>query len=309
MAGSINTMTAIIKTTGLNYYFNKQQKTLDNINLLVEQGSIYGFLGPNGAGKTTTLRLLLGLLKNQSGSIEVFGKDFSQNRMGILKKTGSLIEQPSLYSHLTAVENLEVYRRLYGAAKNRIPAVLKLVGLEDTRSKKAKQFSLGMKQRLAIAVALLPNPELLVLDEPTNGLDPNGIVETRELIKQLNAESGVTILVSSHILAEVEKMATHLGIIHKGKLLFQGTLPELQQLKSQTRLLQIDTSNNEAAATVLKSYNATFSKAHITLPFKSNDETAAVNRLLLQNGIDVYLLQPQQNDLEQLFMDITTHTA
>src|SRR5215217_3036739 len=218
---STSTMpTAVIKTTALNYRFSKTQKTLDDINLVVEKGSIYGFLGPNGAGKTTTLRLLLGLLKNQSGQIEIFGADFSKNRIGILKRTGSLIEQPSLYGHLTAVENLEVYRKLYGASKSRLTEVLKLVGLEGTGFKKAKQFSLGMKQRLAIAVALLPNPELLLLDEPTNGLDPNGIIEIRELIKSLNKEHGVTVLVSSHILAEVEKMATHVGIIHKGKLVF-----------------------------------------------------------------------------------------
>lgn len=305
---STNTMTtAVIKTTVLNYSYSKHQKTLDDINIIVERGSIYGFLGPNGAGKTTTLRLLLGLLKNQSGAIQIFGDDIAQNRMGILKRTGSLIEQPSLYGHLTATENLEIYRRLYGANKARTYEVLKLVGLEGTGGKKAKQFSLGMKQRLAIAVALLPNPELLILDEPTNGLDPNGIIETRELIKQLNKDSGVTILVSSHILAEVEKMATHLGIIHNGKILFQGTLPQLHQLKAKTRSLQIDTTNNEAAATILKQhYAVTFSKGHMVLPFTSDEDTAAINRTLLEQGIDVFLLQPQQADLEQLFMDITT---
>jgi ABC-2 type transport system ATP-binding protein len=230
--------------------------------------------------------------------------------MGILKRCGSLIEQPSLYGHLTAIENLEIYRRLYGATKSRISEVLKLVGLENTGSKKAKQFSLGMKQRLSIAVALLPNPELLILDEPTNGLDPNGIVETRELIKQLNAEHGVTILVSSHILAEVERMATHLGIIHKGRLLFQGTLAQLQELKNSQRSLHINTTNNEAAAALLKAhYTVTFSNGHMLLPFTSDNDTAAINRLLLQNGIDVFLLQPQQADLEQLFMDITTKTV
>jgi ABC-2 type transport system ATP-binding protein len=296
-----------IKTTALNYRFGKAQKTLDNINLTVEKGSIYGFLGPNGAGKTTTLRLLLGLLQNQSGTIQIFGEDFSKNRMGILKRTGSLIEQPSLYGHLTATENLEVYRRLYGATKGRVFEVLKLVGLEGTGSKKAKQFSLGMKQRLSIAVALLPNPELLILDEPTNGLDPNGIIETRELIKHLNKQYGVTILVSSHILAEVEKMATHLGIIHQGKLLFQGTLPQLHQIKAKTRSLQIETTDNVAAANILKQhYPITFLNGHIELPYTNDTATAAINRTLLERGIDVYKLQPQQTDLEQLFIDITT---
>jgi ABC-2 type transport system ATP-binding protein len=198
-------MNNIIKTTGLNYYFSKAAQTLFDINLDVKEGSIYGFLGPNGAGKTTTLRLLLGLLRKQEGSIEIFGKSFEQHSIEILRNVGSLIEQPSLYAHLTAKENLEIYRKVYGCSSNRINEVLEMVGLAYTKNKKTKQFSLGMKQRLSIALALLPQPKLLILDEPTNGLDPNGIIETRELIKRLNTEFGTTILVSSHILAEVEK--------------------------------------------------------------------------------------------------------
>jgi ABC-2 type transport system ATP-binding protein len=301
-------MSAIIETTSLNYYFNKDLKTLDNINLRVEKGSIYGFLGPNGAGKTTTLRLLLGLLKKQEGSIQLFGEEFETNRIPSLKKIGSLIEQPSLYGHLTARENLKVYRKIYGAGKERIEQVLQLVGLEGTGKKKAKQFSLGMKQRLSIAVALLHNPELLILDEPTNGLDPNGIIETRELIKKLNRENGVTIIVSSHILAEVERMATHVGIIHKGKLLFQGTLPELQNMKQKQSFIQIDTSDNEAALGLLATgYGAEVRNGYVVLPFREKGETALINRKLVEGGIDVYLLQPQQNDLEQLFIDITSN--
>ncbi|HEV7330251.1 MAG TPA: ABC transporter ATP-binding protein [Flavisolibacter sp.] len=300
------TTTPIIQTTGLTYHFNKQQKTLDNINLRVEKGSIYGFLGPNGAGKTTTLRLLLGLLKKQEGSIRLFGKEFDQHRLETLQNIGSLIEQPSLYGHLTATENLQVYRKVYGASKENIGAVLQLVGLEGTGAKKAKQFSLGMKQRLSIAVALLHNPELLILDEPTNGLDPNGIIETRELIKKLNREKSVTIIVSSHILAEVERMATHVGIIHKGKLLFQGTLPELQNMKNQQSFLQLDTSDNETALQLLAEQGAALRNGYIALPFTGKNSTAAIARRLIAQNIDVYLLQPQQNDLEQLFIDITS---
>lgn len=298
---------AIIQTSGLTYHFNKQQKTLDDINLKVEKGSIYGFLGPNGAGKTTTLRLLLGLLKKQQGSIQLFGREFDQHRLESLKNIGSLIEQPSLYGHLTAKENLEVYRKIYGASKERISSVLQLVGLTSTGKKKAKQFSLGMKQRLSIAIALLHNPELLILDEPTNGLDPNGIIETRELIKKLNRENGVTIIVSSHILAEVERMATHVGIIHKGKLLFQGTLSELQNMKDQQSFIQIDTSDNTAALQLLQEQGAQMRNGYVTLPFREKTATAAINRELVSCNIDVYLLQPQQNDLEQLFIDITSN--
>lgn len=301
------TTTAVIQTTGLNYHFSKEAKTLDNISLQVEKGSVYGFLGPNGAGKTTTLRLLLGLLKTQEGEIKIFGENFAGNRLPILRRIGSLIEQPSLYGHLTARENLEVYRRIYHAPKERISEALNLVGLSNTGKKKAKQFSLGMKQRLSIALALLPNPELLILDEPTNGLDPNGIIETRELIKKLNTERGVTILVSSHILAEVEKMASHVGIIHRGKMLFQGTFPELQQLKTRASTFQVETSDNERAAAILgERFSVEKQNGCLVMPFNSREEMGLINRTLFQNGIDVYVLQPQQSNLEQIFIDITS---
>ena len=297
----------VIKTTALNFSFSSNVKTLDNINLVVPQGSVYGFLGPNGAGKTTTLRLLLGLLKNQQGKLEIFGKEFSSNRIEILKRLGSLIEQPSLYQHLTADENLEIYRLIYKSDKNRINAVLKIVGLDNTGKKKAKQFSLGMKQRLSIAIALLHQPELLILDEPTNGLDPNGIIETRELIKKLNKEHNTTVIVSSHILNVVERMASHVGIIHKGKMLFQGPLPELQQMKTRQATLEIETNNNEAASQLLKAYSVKNIGGKLVLSYENKEQTAAINKLLVQNGIEVYALHPQQSDLEQLFLDITSN--
>jgi lantibiotic transport system ATP-binding protein len=301
------TSTAIVKSTGLTYRFNKGEKTLDNINLQVEKGSIYGFLGPNGAGKTTTLRLLLGLLKKQEGSITVFEKEFDQHRIESLRKIGSLIEQPSLYLHLTARENLEVWRKIYSAPKEAIAPVLKLVGLENTASKKARQFSLGMKQRLSIAIALLHNPQLLILDEPTNGLDPTGIIEIRELIKRLNKENGVTIIVSSHILLEVERMATHVGIINKGKMLFQGTLNELQQKMHTHCSLQIDTSDNTKALQLLSEYRPQNANGCLLLQVKERSAAAAINRTLVEQNIDVFLLQPQQNDLEQIFLNITSN--
>src|SRR5687767_12108618 len=209
---------SIIKTTGLSYQYSKDVQTSSNINLQVEKGSIYGFLGPNGSGKTTTLSLLLGLLNKQQGDIEIFGQHLHSNRIAILKKIGSLIETPSLYGHLTAKENLEVYRPVYGVSKEKIAEILKVVALEDTGKKTVKKFSLGMKQRLSIALALLPDPELLILDEPSNGLDPAGIIELRALIKKLNKEHGMTMVISSHILSEVEKMVSHLGIIYKGRM-------------------------------------------------------------------------------------------
>jgi ABC-2 type transport system ATP-binding protein len=301
--------TPVIQTTNLNFSFSNGAKTLDNINLLVPQGSVYGFLGPNGAGKTTTLRLLLGLLKNQQGKLEIFGKEFSSHRIEILKRLGSLIEQPSLYLHLTAKENLDIYRLIYKVSKSRIDEVLKIVGLDQTGKKKAKQFSLGMKQRLSIAIALLHQPELLILDEPTNGLDPNGIIETRELIKKLNKEHNTTVIVSSHILNEVERMATHVGIIHKGQMLFQGPLQELQQMKTRKTDLEIETNDNTTAAQLLQSFSLKSMNGKLVLPFESKEQTAVINKLLVQSGIEVYALHPQQNDLEQLFLDITSSNS
>lgn len=299
----------IIQTRKLNYAFRKGIPTLRDIELAVPRGSIYGFLGPNGAGKTTTLRLLLGLLRVQEGDLSVFGQQFDQHRHEILSRLGSLIEQPSLYGHLTATENLEIYRRIYGVPKTRLAEVLKLVGLENTGRKKARQFSLGMKQRLSIGIALLHQPELLILDEPTNGLDPNGIIETRELIKKLNREFGTTVLVSSHILNEVERMATHVGIIHKGKMLFQGTLGELQQMKAGKQVLEIETDNNLQALQLLSDETAsTNNNGRIVMPYRDKEHAARINQELVQAGIKVYALQTGQNDLEQLFIDITSQS-
>ena len=296
----------VIKTTGLSYQYAKGVKTLDSINLQVERGSIYGFLGPNGSGKTTTLSLLLGLLNNQEGSIEIFGQDLRTARVEILKKIGSLIESPSLYGHLTAQENLEVYRSVYGVTKERIAEVLNIVGLNDTGKKVAKRFSLGMKQRLSIALALLPNPELLVLDEPSNGLDPAGIIELRGLISKLNEEHGMTILISSHLLSEVEKMVTHVGIVYKGTMRFQGSLSELQQLQQRSAKVFVKTSDNTQAVDVLKDYSPQIDGNTFAIDCDSPQQVAQINRLLMQHGLDVYLLHPQENDLEQLFINLTS---
>jgi ABC-2 type transport system ATP-binding protein len=297
----------MVSTKDLYFSFQSGQSILNGINLQVPKGSIYGFLGPNGAGKTTTLRLLLGLLRIQKGSIKIFGENIDTHRIDILKRVGSLIEQPSLYGHLTGEENLEIYRRIYGVSQQRVKKVLQIVGLTSALTKKARQYSLGMKQRLAIAIALLHEPAFLILDEPTNGLDPNGILETRELIKQLNQNFGTTILVSSHILGEVEKMATHVGIIHKGNLLFQGSLPELKQMQRAAAYLELETSDNDKALALLNtSMLAEKREGKIRLAYSSKEETALINRYLMNQGLDVFALTPQQNDLEQLFIEITS---
>ncbi|WP_278600713.1 ABC transporter ATP-binding protein [Clostridium tertium] len=189
----------IVKTENLIKKFNNVN-SVDKVNLKVREGEVYGFLGPNGAGKSTTIKMILGLIKPNSGEISVFGKSIKDNREEILKDIGALVESPSYYGHLTAYENLEILRRVLKVSKNEIEEKLKLVNLWDAKNKKVREFSLGMKQRLGIAQALMGNPKLLILDEPTNGLDPAGIIEIRNLIKYLAKEKNITIIISSHIL-------------------------------------------------------------------------------------------------------------
>jgi lantibiotic transport system ATP-binding protein len=295
-----------VETDNLAHQFSKNEVVLNNINLRIPEASIYGFLGPNGAGKTTTLRLILGLLRKQQGRISIFGKPFEKNRIEILKKIGSLIESPSLYGHLTAVENLNLLQKVYQCPKERIAVVLDLVGLRDTGNKKASQFSLGMKQRLSIAVALLQNPALLILDEPTNGLDPNGIIEMRELLKRLNQEYGVTILISSHLLSEIEKLVTHTGIINKGKMMFQGTLDELKTKQQQSLSNVFETNNNAKTMQIITDNNltSTFSEGKIIIPAVSKERRAMLNQQLVNNGVEVYEISVIKNDLEMIFMDL-----
>lgn len=295
-----------IETENLNYQFSSDQKVLDNINLQVPTGSIYGFLGPNGAGKTTTLRLVLGLLEKQSGEIRIFNKNFNTNRIAILRQLGSLIESPSLYSHLTAAENLKIQQLIYQSAPTRIEEVLETVGLARTGNKKAGQFSLGMKQRLSIAVALLHDPPLLILDEPTNGLDPNGIIEIRELLIRLNREHHKTILISSHLLGEIEKMVTHVGIIHKGQLLFQGSIQALHSKQEQSAAIHLETSNDALATNWLQQngYNIRSENGRIILSGLGKQEMATINRRLIELGIDIYEIATTRNDLESIFIDL-----
>jgi ABC-2 type transport system ATP-binding protein len=298
-----------IQVSNVSHRFSNQEYVLDNININVQQGSIYGFLGPNGAGKTTTLRLILGLLKRQKGDIEIFGKSFDNHRIEILSKIGSLIESPSIYGHLTAVNNLKVWQKIYQSPDNRIGEVLELVGLAHTKNKKASQFSLGMKQRLGIAVALLNDPSLLILDEPTNGLDPSGIVEIRELLKQLNQQRGLTIIISSHLLGEIEKLVTDVGIINKGKMLFESSLTELMKRQHQASTIYFDTSNNAGALQLMhqQKIEAQIEKERIIVSQLSRQAIAQVNQTLVYNNIDVYGISAVENDLESIFMNLTNN--
>lgn len=218
----------IIQTDQLGYAYDDRQ-VLHDINLKVPNGSIFGFLGPNGSGKTTTIRLLLGLIPARKQHITLFGQDIIASRLAVLHRVGALVEMPRLYPHLTGRQNLEIARLARNAKHDQISKVLTMTGLADDASRKVSGYSLGMRQRLGIALALLGDPDLLILDEPTNGLDPAGIREVRNLLIDLNQRHGKTIFVSSHLLGEMEKMVTHVAIIHEGHLLFQGPMGVLYE--------------------------------------------------------------------------------
>lgn len=297
---------SIIQTHGLDFFF-KDFKALDQINLEVPQGSIFGFLGPNGAGKTTTIRVLLDLFHSKPGQVQLFGKELLQNKVEILGRVGALIENPSIYKHLSGRQNLEVIRKMVDVPKSRIDEVLRIVRLVDNADKKAKNYSLGMCQRLGLASALLTDPDLLILDEPTNGLDPSGIIEMRELILELNQKHGKTIFLSSHILSEIEKLATDVAIIDEGKILYQGKLEGLQQGDGGIELV-IEVDQVSEAAEVLKSLNYTISEQNgrsIHLPIPDKKEVSKINKALVDKNLDIYQLKTSEQNLESIFLDIT----
>ena len=295
-----------LTTNDLSHHFGPDP-VLKGLNLRVPTGAIYGFLGPNGAGKTTTLRLLLGLLIRQRGAISMFGLPFDQHRLAILRRVGSLIESPSLYDHLTARENLTVWQRIFFTPATRANEVLDLVGLGHTGHKRVSQFSLGMKQRLSLAVALLHAPDLLILDEPTNGLDPAGIIDMRALLLRLNTGHGTTIVISSHLLAEIDKLVTHAGIINHGEMVFEGPMAELKSKQEQVSSVTVRTSANDRAAAIAAALGLTTTVEvdALCLPPMSREQVAQLTRRLVEHNLDVYEVGVARHDLEAIFMGLT----
>lgn len=277
-----------------------------HLNLNVPEGSIYGFLGPNGAGKSTTLKMILGLVRPTAGDIRVLGESMEQkNRLSVLRQVGSLIESPSYYGHLTGEENLRIVQTLRGVPEKNIQEVLQIVRLDGQCGKKVAQYSLGMKQRLGLAAALLGYPKLLILDEPTNGLDPAGIQEMRELICDLPKRFGITVVVSSHLLSEIDQMADHVAIIREGKLVFQDTL---EALHSRSRHhLALRTTNNAVAHSLLAEQSIPCQKeaGYLLLPILSDEIVAQITRFLSKNHLGVVRLEERQKSLEDIFLELT----
>ena len=279
---------------------------VDQLDLYVPQGSIYGFLGPNGSGKTTTIRMLIGLIRADEGKVRIFNLPLEKQRLAALEQIGALVELPSLYPHLTGWENLELTRRLVNVNPSHIPRVLDIVDLRADAKRLVRGYSLGMRQRLALALALLREPKLLILDEPTNGLDPAGIYEMRTLIRNLPTEHGMTVFISSHLLSEVEQMATDVGIIHAGKLLFQGSLSELQA--QQREQIVIETNKPEEAIQILHAAGWAVTArqdGRLVLADYPTTKAAQINATLVHAGLDVFALHHTHPSLEEMFLNFT----
>jgi ABC-2 type transport system ATP-binding protein len=301
---------AILITENLTRRY-KQNYAVNQLNLEVEKGEIYGFLGPNGAGKTTTLRMILGLIKPTEGSVKVFGKSLKEDRISILSRIGAIIENPNYYGHLSGYVNLEISRRLYGVANmNRIDEVLEMLDLDQAKHTKVKHYSLGMKQRLGIAQSLLHKPDLLILDEPTNGLDPEGIHDIRKMLKKLSAEEGVTVILSSHLLGEIASIADRIGIIHQGKLLYQGRIDNLQDEFSAKTTLSVAQPDKAFDILHAKGIKAELDRDtnHLVISDLEDGKLTVIQKTLIDEGIAIQEVRNGQS-LEEIFLTMTRKDA
>ena len=302
-------MQTVIETKALCKQYGPHT-AVDHVELHVPQGCVYGFIGPNGAGKSTTMKMLLGLIRPTAGRVRLLGQELTEkSRLPLLRQTGSLIESPAGYLHLTAQENLEIVADLKDVPHKDIGRVLDIVHLTQDRNRRVGQYSLGMKQRLGIAMALLGSPKLLILDEPTNGLDPAGIQEMRALIRNMPAATGATVLISSHLLGEMEQMVEQVGIIDHGHILFEGPLTELQRhSRGNVTLRLLDPAK---AAPILRANGLT---AHsdscvVTLPPLQDALLADLVQKLAACGAGVVELTPRTKTLEEIFLSLTSEEA
>ena len=282
------------------------RSVVDHLNLHVPHGCVYGFLGPNGAGKSTSMKMMLGLARPTSGSVELLGRKLDEeSRIELLRETGSLIESPSGYLHLTARENLAIVCDLKGVSHREIDRVLDIVRLTGDANRRVGQYSLGMKQRLGIATALLGRPRLLILDEPTNGLDPAGIQEMRSLIASMPEATGATVLISSHLLGEMEQMVTQVGIIHHGKMLFEGALRDLKRHSRGDILLRVLDVPRALAALRQNGVAVCEEEGLLRLPPMEDERLAALVCALADSGAGVIGVNEQTRRLEEIFLSLT----
>ena len=296
-------MNNILKIKNLNTSYG-QNLVLKDINLEIKEGSIFGLIGPNGAGKSTLMKSILGLVEKDSGKITLYGKEINEkNQKETNKNLGSLIEAPSFYDHLTAYDNLDLICDMKNINKEKIDSTLRDVGLIKSKDKKVREFSLGMKQRMGIAIALIGNPKFLILDEPINGLDPYGIEEMRDLFKSIVKNSNTSILISSHILDEIEKISTHIGILKNGSLTYSGSLEEYRELHPPVIVLK--TSDNLKASKILALSQENIIDDYLVLGNKSKEEVAKIIKTLVKD-LDIYRVEKRKESLEKLFIKETS---
>ncbi|MDU3086509.1 MAG: ATP-binding cassette domain-containing protein [Peptoniphilus harei] len=296
-------MNNILKIENLNTSYG-QNLVLKDINLEIKEGSIFGLIGPNGAGKSTLMKSILGLVKKDSGKITLYGKEINEkNQKETNKNLGSLIEAPSFYDHLTAYDNLDLICDMKNINKDKIDKTLRDVGLIKSKDKKVREFSLGMKQRMGIAIALIGNPKFLILDEPINGLDPYGIEEMRDLFKSIVKNSNTSILISSHILDEIEKISTHIGILKNGSLTYSGSLEEYREIHPPVIVLK--TSDNIKASKILALSQENIIDDYLVLGNKSKEEVAKIIKTLVKD-LDIYRVEKRKESLEKLFIKETS---
>ncbi len=302
-------MQYVIETTNLKKKF-KRLCAVSDLSLRVPEGKIYGFLGKNGAGKTTAIKMMVSHLRPTAGQVRLFGYDVEHDYLSVAKRVGSLVETPVFYPNLTAEENLVICGQLFKTSLTRINVVLEMVGLRQHASKPVKRFSLGMKQRLGIAQALMHDPDLLILDEPTNGLDPSGIHEIRRLLARLSKDEGKTILISSHILGEVQQLADMVGIINNGKLVGEYTIEEIKG--SGQEYLLLETDENQLSIRVINGLKLpcelTEDGRKIRV-FCKKEQNKRINRELVNSGVGLISSQSKGADLEEHFMRITGRDA
>jgi len=294
----------VVETKGLTKRYGKRA-VVDRLDLHVERGQIYGFLGLNGAGKTTTIRMLMGLIHPSAGSARLFGRAVPAERMQVMRRVGALVESPSYYAHLSGWDNLKVVATLLDVPDRRIGEVLAIVRLTGDAKRKAGDYSLGMKQRLGIAAALIGSPDLVVLDEPTNGLDPAGIHEIRDLIRRMPREHGITVLVSSHLLAEIDQMATSVGVIHGGRLIFQGRIEELRARSREHVRVEIDRPADALVAASGLGARLTEAGDALVLDSTSPSDAANLVRALVARDIGVFRVEERRLSLEDIFLELT----
>jgi len=293
-----------IRTVGLTRRFG-EIVAVDSLDLEVPTGQVAAFLGPNGAGKTTALRMLLGLIQPHAGHVELFGQALAANPVALLSRVGALVEMPSLYGHLNGRENLEVTRRMLGSSASRIERVLQIVNLEDAAHRQVDEYSLGMRQRLGLALALLGEPDLLILDEPTNGLDPAGIQEMRELLRRLAREDGVSVFLSSHLLSEVEQLASQVTILDRGRCLFQGPLTALGAERRNRILVGVDRPVEAAALLSAEGWCAELAGETLRVAGSGREARGRICRSLIEAGFGVHDLGEEISSLETAFLELT----